>query len=546
MKKFLTNRDDEPVRLLPALTVVYLCLPAILFFWGWVRLRVSLVALFFLVSVMLAASWEAVRAAKRKTAAAKEARWQQLLRMYLPALLLITLWVSISGAGGMGPQTTDLDKSTALLKDLIRRDWPLRLNFDGVPTPIVYYMAYYLLPAWVGRGLGWLAANRFWFIWTLLGTLLAFAWFVQISTVKLRNRGSRLLLLAGIFMLAGGMDIIGDYVLLQKAIWLNKHIEWWASLGNLQLSSNSTLLFWVPQHVLPAWLLIGLVASCILEEQNLKYIGMALAASILWSPFATLGVLPYLAVLAVMALRKENRRHAFNPASLFFNIGAIYVGGIAALFISANRFNFDQGLMWEFVQGELPFAARLAVFWLIEVGMLAIVISLLLIPRRNSVHRAAKMASSQAGGEQPETWRKSFTTHWAHNYSLGPRLVLLFGLSMLVLTILPIYKFGEASDLLMRGSIPALFILWALSAKLSLDASLRIRVRRSFEYALLLLVMFIGFMNATNDIMNRVIHYRYGPPTWASVKKSQVVEDMALVQQRKGDLEALFYRYLSK
>ena len=57
--------------MMPALTVVYLCLPVILFFWGWVRLRVSLIALFFLLSVVLVAGWEALRAAKHEAAEAK-------------------------------------------------------------------------------------------------------------------------------------------------------------------------------------------------------------------------------------------------------------------------------------------------------------------------------------------------------------------------------------------------------------------------------------------------------------------------------------------
>jgi hypothetical protein len=535
------HRSRESPHLLPALTAIYLCLPLILFIWHWVRLRVSLVSLFFLLGVILIALFEAALALKIWAAgrASEEGfTWQSVLRLVAPALIALTAWLLISGAGGAGPQTFDTAKSNALLKDLIRGDWPLMLKFEGVSEPVVYYLGYYLLPAWVGKVLGWSAANIFVSFWVFSGVLLAFAWFVKISTVELRNRASRLFLLAAIFILAGGLDVIGYYVLKHNALNLGAHIEWWAWRDYLQYSSNSTLLFWVPQHSLPAWLLMGLAASCILEIQNLKYLGMALAASLIWSPFATLGVLPFMPAIAIIYLRKENRASAFNPLNIICSLGAAWVGSVVLLYITSNRFNFTKGFMWEFSQEPGRLATTLIQFWTLEVGLLTVLVLLLLIPGLSGFR--------QVSAGQKRSGLDNLRSHWQQNFQIQPRLVLLFLISAATLAVLPIYKFGELSDLLMRASIPSLFLLWAVCSKLILDSSPSIRRRRSLEFGLVLLVLIAGFYTASADIANRAINYSWGPPEWSSVKKSQVVEAMNLVQQRLGDPQSLFYRYLSK
>ena len=66
---------------------------------------------------------------------------------------------------------------------------------------------------------------------------------------------------AAVVVLFSGLDIIGS--LLDdgprfRTDWnITTHLEWWA--GKYQYSSMTTQLFWVPNHALGGWLIIGLL-----------------------------------------------------------------------------------------------------------------------------------------------------------------------------------------------------------------------------------------------------------------------------------------------
>jgi len=103
--------------------------------------------------------------------------------------------------------------SNSLLRDLIEKDWPLRFGTVDSQTYVVYYTGYYLPAAVIGKALGWSAANYFMLFWTLLGVGLAFSWFANLSQISFENHELRYPAVAAYFCLAGGLDVIGRYVL---------------------------------------------------------------------------------------------------------------------------------------------------------------------------------------------------------------------------------------------------------------------------------------------------------------------------------------------
>lgn len=90
---------------------------------------------------------------------------------------------------------------------------------------------------------------------------------------------------------------------------LGAHIEWWASIG--QFSSHTTLLFWVPQHTIAPWIVTAVLLLVVERNLGRQVLWFLAALSFLWSPMASLGLVPFLALIFI--------RDVFNQQSVAFN-----------------------------------------------------------------------------------------------------------------------------------------------------------------------------------------------------------------------------------
>jgi hypothetical protein len=216
------------------------------------------------------------------------------LKHILLVIVVSFLFISVSGVGGIGYQDPDWIKHNIIFKDLIDQPWPVVHQYEGQQIALVYNIAYYLPAALMGKIVGWVAANITLYIWTFLGLLLVMFWFLVLG----RRVGITALIL---FLFFSGIDIIGQTLVTpivasirpEAAMFLHRdHIEQWA-IG-WQYSSNATLLFWVPHHALVGWI----VMSCLLDSGRWGFKGkldiLCWGLTILWSPFITLGLVPYL------------------------------------------------------------------------------------------------------------------------------------------------------------------------------------------------------------------------------------------------------------
>jgi hypothetical protein len=439
----------QPLR---SITTIYLLLPALLFAWGWLRFPFSLVSTMFIALFMLSAILDLRRSAgalKQGVNVFSYAYKNGNIRRHVSlAFLLITIWMLFSGAGGFGHQNADYKASNALFKDLIDQSWPPGLSAGGIQKPIVYYVAYYLPAAAVGKILGWVPANLFLFAWTLIGALLAFIWFWGHSHISIRRKTSRIIGLAVVFCLAGGLDYIGYYVLKEKVFDLANHIDVWA--GYFQYSSNTTLMFWVPQQAIAGWLLISMITDNIKQAQNVKYLGMVVACSILWSPFAVLGSLPYLLFALLLHLAPKNRKFLFNRATFFSILSSIWIGISHSLFILSNQFKFPIGLLLNKVENDIRYIQHLLAFWFVEYGFVAFIVLLFLA--------LGILISRPSQAKILKSLQEKLLTSLREDYNLSPIHFYLFLLCIVILTILPLYTMGTNNDLVMRASIPSLFI----------------------------------------------------------------------------------------
>jgi hypothetical protein len=444
-------------------------------------------------------------------------------------LCFIIVWLTFSGAGGFGFQNMDYAYHNGLLKDLIVRDWPLMAVHNHVQVHIVYNFGYYLPAAVIGKAFGWVSANIFLFLWTLSGVLLAYFWFWNLSRVRIKKNIVKLALFTTIFCLAGGLDYIGYYVLKRNTFGFRAQVEWWA--GFFQYSSNTTLIYWVPQHTIAPWLIIGLIADAFYDKHNLKYLGMVLAGGILWTPFGLVGIIPYLLALGFVYLKPQNRSYLFNRSSVIFNGLSIGIGSIYLLFLGSNQFQFPVGWIWEFSDNYISLVKTLLAFWFLEFAFLGSLI-LLLIGMGIFFSRTFSIRNN---------WHDRIDK-LEREFGITSIQFCLFIISFCVLFLLPFFKMGIYNDFVMRASIPSLFIFWAFVAKIVTNVSFRIRWKFDLLYTLIIVTIFIGFFTSIAEIARSTKRYHFGPPPFGEVLP---MTDMD-ISERIGNDNTIFFDYFGK
>lgn len=522
-------------QILQKISAIYVLIPSLFFAVGWLRFPYSAITLVIVGGLILALGIGLARSLREEPS--PKPHQSLFWKPILAAGLVLLLWLSLSGTGGVGFQNDDYPASNALLKDLIEQEWPLRAEIEGESIPIVYYTGYFLPASGIGKIFGWNTANAFLYFWTLFGLALAFAWFAQIGRVALANRGTKSLLFALFFCLAGGLDVLGYYLLDTHPFRLHSHVEWWTDF--FQYSSMTTLLFWVPQHAIAAWISTGILVDATLEPEDVQTVGITLAASILWSPFGILGTAPYLAVFFLRYLLSlAGRARFFRAETFFFNLMALWLGGISILYIQANQFKFPIGFIWDAVRYKYraTMGQSILTFGLVEFGMLAALVLLFL---GAGIFSRARLST----GTGLPFWRRWQDRLW-QDFKIRPAQLAIFLLALVVLGLVPMFRMGKYNDLVMRGSIPSLFIFFAFVGHVVFEASAELRRKLIGLYVVILLVLALSFFPAVAEMTRSVKNYHIGAPEYSSVQSTASSSHDLL--QRSGDEEALFYRRIGK
>lgn len=207
--------------------------------------------------------------------------------------------------------------------------------------------------------------------------------------------------------------------------------EWWAKFA--QYSSNLTWLAWVPQHALSGWIATSLVLDRVERRAEISELGLFVTLCSLWSPFVTLGMAPVFIVASVWT--------RFRGMVSFANCvcGPMIVLLSLVDFQSVNSDRVPHGWIIEngFLVGQADSlidisrgVPLLVLFWLFEFGLYLFLLKWLIrdLPEKPF-----------PGSAWTNTW---------------------MGMICVTLTLLPAYRIGENNDLVMRASIPALFVLW--------------------------------------------------------------------------------------
>ncbi|WP_313568876.1 hypothetical protein [Acetoanaerobium noterae] len=260
--------------------------------------------------------------------------------------------------------------------------------------------------------------------------------------------------------------------------------------------SNITLLFWVPQHAIVAWVCTGLLLNDFFEDINKSYC-FILCLSLLWSPFVFLGICPFLAILI---LTKKKKLLSFQNIV----IAPIIILIIAGFYLSNSGNTSVSGFIWQFIN-IIDKYYLLLVFFLCEF-MVHIVLM------KDYINRLDKNSKS------------------------------IIYTAIIFLSFLPIYVIGEYNDLAMRASIPSLFIIMIFIGRYINESK-----HKDYRYYIIIFLLFMGSFTGILEISRAVIGV-YEKQTTCDYWYSLVnIEKKFTSQYIDEDVEENFYySYLLK
>jgi len=419
-------RSNAQLSLLDGLICAFLALPLLLF-CAWFKWPV---AIGFALLILHAFHKATIGAWRREPSVQT--------RLVVTIALVSLAWTAMTGIGHFVYANLDWVTRDAVLRDLTATAWPPEYpTIFNTPLILRAPVGYYLPAAAAGSVLGLQAADFLLYCWTALG----FALFLCAVTTLFSTARQRFIACA-LMIGFGGLDILG--VPFYRGFWasLGDHIEWWA--GFAQYSSNSTLMFWAPNHALPAWLGLVLVLRHWRQPQLARIAPLMAAAVPLWSPLAAAGLTPFF-------IAGLNWRHdARQLFSLHGGLPLFAISGVVARYITMDTQALAHG--WA-IDGFYPptFWFSYVAFCLLEFGFLALVLFRL----------------------------RTFD--------------LRMGIALAILLLLPFYRFGPGNDLVMRCSISALAILALAAVRPLADGG-----RNFWRYALML-ILGIGVVGAAQE-----------------------------------------------
>ena len=517
-------------------TYVYLGLPYVVFFAGWIRQPYAL-----LLIIMLLAGLSKLFQTQRSPGADIDQGGDFSAADAAKFLIPVAAVMLIAGVGGWGFQYGDWAKHNSIFRDLVNESWPVFYDLGNHQVMLTYYMAHQLPAALAGKLFGWQAANHVLFIYTFFGLCLSALW-IRLLT------GIRWWWLFIVFLAFSGMDVIGQIVstayqqgsiagtiesLTDTAV-NDQHLEWWSGWGFAQYSSIAALIFLVPNQAIAGWLLTAMILKDArdgtLVGTGIFYIGICS----LWAPFVGLGLIPLLLFAVIWISPKQPRLSATVTEMMSWpNVAGVVIGLVAAVYflgrfedfvmpIDLSSVAYEEKITFTFLRSPWLFVPRYLMFVLLEFALLHAVLFVYI------------------GCQQRHEYREEF------------RLLVFASIFLLLL---PLLNWGWNNEPSMRSSIPAIFITFLVLIRVlatNADSSGSLWAKRA-----ILAVFLVGSLNAMFEV-GRQVTMTAQRGSLVEIPSESDIETIFEIQDRNyrelhnfagqyvGSPDSIFARYLAR
>ncbi|MBO5038521.1 MAG: hypothetical protein J6C85_03585 [Alphaproteobacteria bacterium] len=364
------------------LTYIYLALPLFLFIISWLNFGFAMLYALLLCGAFYFAYPQEVYKAS-----------ENFNRKSLALMTGVAIvWCFFAGIGYFYYQSFDYHFRNAVFRDLINYDWPV--FYPLANTPLVYYMAFWLVPAGVTKFFSLFTSDRYTlfmlgnyilYIYAVIGVTLVFAHLTQ--ALKARSKRQ---ILAGIvlFILFSGLDIIGYKFFVIIGQPFEYHLESWATF--VQYSSVTTGVFWVFNQFIP----LALITLLVYNERKIGNFGLIATLSLFFSPYPAAGICTFMVAYAGVCFAKSADKKKFLQEDIFSVQNIIGAFGLLPLLVLYFITNSEGMEGWQNIFNFIA-PRRLILFMVLEfllyvvilfpqycrnVFFLTMFISLLLIP----------------------------------------------------------------------------------------------------------------------------------------------------------------------
>ena len=470
----------KEAKVLNKFTFIYFYIPTMIFILGWLRPILS-VPLSILLTIVLI---KVILKDKKKITIDRIYDYIRNNKEQIIFMLIISIiFVYLSGIGGLVYQNYDHAYRNAILNNLVNYDWPI-IEKNG-EIFFVYYFAYWLPAALMGKIFGLEFAYFFLFIWTIIGVYILFNYIKKIS------KGYPFIPII-IFIFFSGLDIAELFTYggsITQVLTHATHIEW---STQFQFSSFTTQLFWVFNQALPAWLL----TFYILSLKDNRIIGLLIAISLIFCTLPSFGLV-FVAIYKIFfdnkiekGKVKEWLKHTFTFENLIVGIPLLIIFGI---FVKSNA-----------AGGKVTFGISLD---------------------KNLQYLVATFFE--------------FLIYYLCIYKYQKKSSLYY-ISLLSLLICPLVSINNGGDFCMRASIPGLIILYIFV----IDTFYKAKEKNDkVTITLLIIILLIGSVTPSNEIRRTIMntyhtHYR---------ETAELITETSFEKNFYGyTKDNIFYKYLMK
>lgn len=422
------------------------------------------------------------------------------------------------GVSGYWSQSYDWVVKNPLLNELTHSSWPLVIDNSMASIEVkdicgddkvglVYYLMFYLPAAVVGKMFGSVGFARFaLFLWSSYGVVLLLFWLLHFASKKPLNRSQTILAFA-CFITWGGMDIIGQclrvFVLWIMGITPIRPTSWfdeWCQPYFTYYASHFTSLYWCFNQSIPLWLDILLILSF----RNIRTAGYFYCFSLLYSPWAAIGLLPIVVIMIFDDLKKGWKTvcQMSTFPNVVFPIFVLFITG--TYYVSNSTPLAEKGFFWNFISVRY-FIVKYVVFLLLEIG----------------------------------------AYFWLMRREIKTDAML--SISVCLLLLIPFYKMTYDNDFIMRVSMPALFVLFAFWVKWCVSHFV---IYRRAILTVLFFSSFTAFQYVYNTTTDTVINHGpivYKENVFISECDDKIVAQFFEDQFFAHDYEkTFFWKYLAK
>ena len=491
-------------------SLIYLSLPLFLFSVGFLRWYVAII----MVGAILYSTYSVYT-----LHSLKDTNWKLNRCQVVGAISVALFCCFFLGVSGYWSQSYDWVVKNPLLNELTYSPWPLVIDNSKASIQVkdicgedrvglVYYLFFYLPAAVVGKISGSIALARFaLFLWSFYGVVLLLCWLLHFVSQTPLNRSQTILVFV-CFIAWGGVDIIGQ-CLRVIVLWIlgitpirpTSWLDEWCLPYFTYYASHFTSLYWCFNQSIPLWLEMFLIISF----RNIRTVGYFYCFSLLYSPWAAIGLLPIVGIMVFDYLKKngwKTIRQMYSFSNIIFPMLVVFLTG--TYYMSNSTPLVEKGFFWNFISIKF-FIVKYVVFILLEIGAYV----------------------------------------WLMRREIKADVML--SMSICLLLLIPFYKMTYDNDFIMRVSMPALFVLFAFWVKWCIS---HFEVSRRVILALLFFSSFTAFQYVYNTTADTIINHGplvYKENVFISACDDEIVAHFFEDQFFAHDYEkTFFWKYLAK